>query len=216
MKVNSILRGVAIHFVTTEIPPDLFITDLVHGIQQRYRFFEVPTKASELDPSSGVQFQLGKFRDTIITKLSIYENGFSAEAAADTATVDEFLDDIASWSASEFAVTNKAIDPVSRVYLSSLEVESDIDFSPQLDKLAAVRRTLHEMLTSDGFTIEPYDFNGFSLQVDHQPEPKPLRPSRFAFERRVGRPFSENIYYSEAPLSTQNHLRLLEKLEASF
>lgn len=36
----------------------------------------------------------------------------------------------------------------------------------------------------------------------------------FTIERRAGRPFGENRYFSSAPLRTQDHIRVLEQIEA--
>jgi len=42
------------------------------------------------------------------------------------------------------------------------------------------------------------------------PQPKPMA---FAFERRDGHPFDEALYFSSAPLKTQDHLNCLDDLE---
>jgi hypothetical protein len=40
------------------------------------------------------------------------------------------------------------------------------------------------------------------------------RPNRFTLERRIGLPFSANVFFSQAPLKSGDHLALLEALEA--
>lgn len=217
MEISETLRSVAVRFLTTETPETLFITDLVEGIRNRYSFFEVPRKADEINPQAGIQFQLGRFENALIGKLVIYDQGVSAESPVPTEILDAFLDDLASWTTSEFGVTHRAMEPVPRSYLSSIEVQPTFDFASLFKEVSPLPLALTKMLTDEGFTLPSYEFNGFSLHVDGDTEEtKPLRPGKFVFERRAGRDFSENVYYSEAPTTTANHLRLLELLEASL
>ena len=43
-----------------------------------------------------------------------------------------------------------------------------------------------------------------------------LKPSPFSIERRVNTPFSENTYFSAAPLGTFAHLELLQQFETAL
>jgi hypothetical protein len=40
------------------------------------------------------------------------------------------------------------------------------------------------------------------------------KPSTFSFQRRAGDPFGDNRYWSQAPLPTDEHLKLLNDFEA--
>jgi hypothetical protein len=39
------------------------------------------------------------------------------------------------------------------------------------------------------------------------------RPNRFTLERRIGLPFSTNVFFSQAPLKSGDHFSFLEALE---
>jgi hypothetical protein len=59
----------------------------------------------------------------------------------------------------------------------------------------------------------PYEFQpgGVSLGID--PEEQRIPVPAFSIERREGVAFSENKYFSAAPVSTDTHLALIEEFE---
>lgn len=58
--------------------------------------------------------------------------------------------------------------------------------------------------------VGKFDFQGISLGTNPELSEKPLL---IRFEREVNTVFSENRYFSSAPLETKDHLSLLESLE---
>jgi len=56
-----------------------------------------------------------------------------------------------------------------------------------------------------------YDLSILSIDYDQLTRKHPL--GRFSIQRRDNTPFSENKYFSDAPLPTDVHLRLLEQFE---
>jgi hypothetical protein len=217
VELRAIIRSVVIRFAQTEAPADPFyITGIVEAIRQRYEFFEVPTKVGDLDPKAGVQFLVGRFEGSVIAKMVIYENGISAEGPVNTDVLDKFLDDIFAWTTAEFGVSHQDNSSVRRTYLSGIEVVPDMTLEKWAIPLDELRTTLTSMLTDQGFEIPPYEFNGFSLHMDGaETESMPLRPVRFVFEHRAGHPYGDNVYFSECPTTTDQHLRLLGVLERS-
>jgi hypothetical protein len=54
------------------------------------------------------------------------------------------------------------------------------------------------------------------ISVDHDPLTRKHPIGRFSIQRRDNVPFSEDKYFSDAPLPTDIHLKLLERLEADL
>src|SRR6266851_9266388 len=97
MDLQKIIFGQAIQFIESgelrgsPVP-------LIKAVQDRYGFVEVPQKVAELDFNAGVTFLHGYFKDSLITKFQVYNNGLACEAAADNRYCAEFLDEILDWA----------------------------------------------------------------------------------------------------------------------
>ena len=61
--------------------------------------------------------------------------------------------------------------------------------------------------------VEPLKSSGFILDFDIAQISGKRKPFRFIVDRRVGLKFSENIFYSQAPFKTKDHLKVLASLE---
>ena len=97
-----------------------------------------------------------------------------------------------------------------RAYLSQLFVSTD----KSLEMINSKLKLISEYLSN---TVEQgenvFQLGGISFWPD---QINKVSPAPFTFERTVGVPFSENRYYSAAPLPTDKHLELLDKLESIF
>jgi hypothetical protein len=60
-----------------------------------------------------------------------------------------------------------------------------------------------------GSGIEPF---GIAFSADYSLIPG-MKPAPFRLERRAGLGFDTNLYVSQAPLRTADHIKLLEQLE---
>jgi hypothetical protein len=83
-----------------------------------------------------------------------------------------------------------------------------LDANPALKKIAAVT----ESAVSE-FWHEPVHYEPMSIIIGHDPLTRKHDIASFLLARRAEARFSENKYYSEAPLPTDQHLRLLEEYE---
>ena len=96
-----------------------------------------------------------------------------------------------------------------KAYLSGLHVRSErrlAALNPRLDELASRLKSL--LPTSPGAT--PFEATAITIGPDPDASDK---PGAFRFERAVGAAWSENRYYSQAPLETDVHLEVLNEFE---
>jgi hypothetical protein len=71
----------------------------------------------------------------------------------------------------------------------------------------------HESGTYVKFTQAEYQPSAIHFETDSEGLKTRRRPNRFTLERRVGIPFGGNLFYSQAPMKSADHLSLLGALE---
>lgn len=187
----------------------LYLPDAVSKLVKRYSFVKSPGPEQALP----LTFNIGKFRETQISELSVYNDGLIISSASDTDILDAFLNDFLGWATKEFGVEPMELPKPEKFYESSIVVQSTSDISScalslpnDLDKaLSAAMKSAQ--------IVEPLKSSGFILDFDIAQISGKRKPFRFIVDRRVGLKFSENIFYSQAPFKTKDHLKVLASLE---
>lgn len=214
MELIRPLSSSAVRFVTTPGGiSHVFLPELVKKIQERYQFWQHPKSPEEFDLNSGAKFKTGVFEGTLIDTLSIYRNGLSVEGRADNAKLDAIIDDILAFTGREFNIHFEPSEPLSKGFASAVEVRGDPSIAQKLAAFSPVLERLTLMVAKYGFTITNYEVTGFIAQSEPEAG-EPTAPSRFIFEHRAGTRLDSGVYYSEAPVSTQEHMELLQMIEA--
>ena len=92
-----------------------------------------------------------------------------------------------------------------KIYVSQLNVKCK-------GNLGSLNPGLHliaeELSAAHGTT---FDLAAIELWPD---QTKIVKPVNFSFQRKVGEPLDSGRYWSQAPLPTDKHIELLERLEA--
>jgi len=215
MKLISIEFGQVTWIVDVSMSPgQLYLPEALQKIQARYGFVRAPNLDELLSQQPNVVFEHGKFGDHVIQKLSIHTDGFLANSQAGTDTTERFLDDLVSWSKEEFGAVELDINDSFKVYDSHLVVQLEVDLASQLKFANFVSSQIEKQRESYGLTPSEYVASGFILSADGTPTN--LAPAPFTIERRRGQPFKNNLYITNAPLRTGDHIKLLEDIEASI
>jgi hypothetical protein len=127
---------------------------------------------------------------------------------------DAVLADLAKWVASNFDMDASSVLPTN--YLSQAEVILDSSISEGgfsfLNKLAT---RLTDLLKGYGFSAcPPFETTALFLYYDTTKiTVPPTLALNFSIDRRAGAAFSENKYFSQAPLKTNDHRAMIEELE---
>ena len=93
-----------------------------------------------------------------------------------------------------------------KLYISQVFVSTDKSLEFLNPKLKQISKYLNQYFGKD----KNFQAGGISFWPDQKDRKK---PTPLTFERTLDVPFSENRYYSTAPLPTDKHLELLDKLE---
>jgi hypothetical protein len=202
-------------FVMDEIRPasGLYLPDLVRGIAERYAFSVVPTNY-EILLKEGAKYKGGRLvtegRTIEIRDLGFFNDGALA-VAWNTEDSELVLNDILTWATQNFGLREPLTKPPRR-FTSSVVVE----FGAELDRAMAAFDGLKKDLSSAIGKIYGWDVDIETSRVALAADPSKLPPLTtvdFTIERRAGRPFSENRYFSVATVTTDSHLSLLEAFE---
>jgi len=229
MKIRSVITARAGRYVRasvrdsqslfTNIWGHVYLPDLVRDIKERYGFVGAPQALYELEvsDSSAASFKHGKFvretRSVLIKTLEVYANWVIATTESSTDDADAFLSDLLTWlSGTYFTVTSYSYV----TYYSQLEVVLEANFGTAARFLSSPRSKLAGMLSSYNNLSPPkFEMSGFSLNYDTV-ERKEANWGGFTIERRSGHSYPESVYFTQAPLKTEDHILILSEIEQAL
>ncbi len=182
-------------------------------IVAKFNFAKFPKSIEELDLSKGVEFLEGSSSGYPIQKFVIWSNILVLETRVNTSVSQSIIEEILSWAKEEFGI-NYSSNSIKRFgYISDVTFYSEtpiLDVNPAVNELA---RKCSIALT--GIWQEPVVYEPFTVRVGHDPTGRKNPIAPFLIEHRADIRFSENKYFSEAPLPTDIHWQLLEEYEKS-
>jgi hypothetical protein len=186
--------------------------DFVKGMVERYGFEKFPKTSEEYQqPSTGAVFSLGKVGNIVIENYTVYPRGVVIDTRSSTDDSERVLKDVTEWLCGLSGIDPSADRISRRFYLSQVNFRSQ----KSLDALNPNLRLLADRLTEivSGYAKQRLDFQttGISFQFDVTQGVAYSLPMKI--ERLEGAQFSENKYFSAAPLKTDQHIHLLEEFE---
>lgn len=189
----------------------VYFPELVRAVADRFGFQKYPEKLEDFDLSKGVEFLEGRSGRRPIQKFVIWDNTLVLETTSSTKDSEEILEEILLWGVEKFGI-NYAPNSIPRyAYVSDVTFYSDAPLlvvSPSISYLAnSCTAALSEIWK------EPVHYQPISIRVGHDPTARKFGIAHFSLERRGDVRFSENKYFSEAPLPTDKHWELLEQFE---
>ena len=185
---------------------------IIELLKDNYHFLKYPASPNDLDQNNALVFSQGSFqikKDLVIAvDLSIYQDGVVADTRSSTKETDTFIENTLSLAVKAFGLEYRSEMIRQKLYVSELTVRPKNPLSGLNSGLLAFANKITSLLGEQGTTIyEP-------ASISFWPDPSvTTQQVNFQFERKTNIPFSENRYYSRAPLHTDDHLKLLEEFE---
>ena len=216
IQIRQTLAAKVIRQVTA-VPLTEARADTVKKLQERYHFMKAPITFEELfpsDPTEGIKFLQGSMAregkpPIVVEMLQLLPNLIIVETRTSTDDAEEVLGDYLNHANKDRPDTVRVFGPP--LYSSEVEFSSDIDLTHYAPQLAATVRQLDSLVSSYGAKAPPYQVVSIIVNFDmHNLEG--AVPGFFRIERRSGVPFGENLFYSVAPLKTQDHHEVLRAL----
>lgn len=217
MKLSAIHASKVTAFVEVDdLNPQgkIFPPDMMDAIAARCEFRKSPENFGKEVQPTGAVFEIGRWGDQPISKLTLFRDGIVLETASSTEDTESTLQEMLVWAREEIGIRFEPEMIKRKVFYSNLVVYLNI----QLDSLHSVLAEIAAAISGDttkqinlpmvyrtaGITISP------STLIAKHPT------GAFSIERRIDVPDSENKYFSGAPLRTSEHLALLEKFEKAL
>jgi hypothetical protein len=193
-----------------------YLPDAIKKTVEQFQFVDYPKEASQLfpaDTSQPINFRHGKVviddRVVVIDWLQIYVAGIQVATQTNTTNALAALDHIADWGVREFGLT---LEPVkSPGFFSQLNIRFEKplpELFPQFKPIARELSAKHP----DFLSFRP-EFELGALQFVYEAKAN-FNPVPFRLERATNVNFAENLYLSDAPLATDDHIKVLEDFEA--
>ncbi|HKM47171.1 MAG TPA: hypothetical protein VJX69_06265 [Terriglobales bacterium] len=215
MKLSAVILARVLAYVeSSDLNPrgKVYYPDIVQALVDRYNFQKFPQTLEEFDETKGVEFHEGRAGNKVIQKFVIWNTLLVLETRSSTDDSKQILEEMLSWGTEKFGLNYSPGMIKHFAYISDLTFYSDVpllDVSPPLTRLAAsASQSLSEIWQ------EPIHYESVSLSVGHDPMARKYGIAPFTITRRAEAKFSENKYFSEAPLPTDVHIRFLEQYEA--
>ena len=187
--------------------------DAVGPIAQRYDFKAYPAKLEDFDVGDkGAIFSAGRLGEIVIAELKIYSGLVFVETLSSTEDSRKVILDLLDWGKAELGLTvdDKVIQHWA--YVSQVTFFSEIPLLRALSPPLANLSTKISDFVSEIFA-EPFAYHPLNYVVGHDPAARKNGIASFTIQQRANVQFSENKFFSEAPLPTEVHLRFLRELE---
>jgi hypothetical protein len=189
----------------------LYQPEAIAKLVQRYMFAKYP---SIDDLTKNVRpFAIGKFKDIQINEFSIYNDGIIVSSASNSNILDEFIDDLFGWAREEFGLVPTLEAVHEKTYESSMIVKAESDISKVVAPSAAAIAAVNKAYGSDRYPAVELAYSGFVFSVDGTTFPGVKKPNKLIVDKRLNMPVDQNLFYSQAPLPTDDHFDLLRTFE---
>jgi len=183
---------------------------LVRRLVEDFQFSRYPNDFSNPHQNSQT-FEHGVL-DEVAFDLTIYNDGVMITSRSSTDSVIKIYENMMNWAKMEFSFSLHQTHSVSIMYESALTFKSEKNVLAPLDAYENAANQISKTLRLTSNWGVMFDNFGFALGADDS-ETRGLRPTMFRLERRAGLEFNSNLYFSTAPVRTQDHVKIIQEIE---
>ncbi len=189
-----------------------YLPDAVDRLVKRYRFADYPKSIKEMKTEFGsVRFSHGEYNNSVVDSFQIFQGGLVAEGKISTKILDEFLEDFVGFAKQEYDLEITDLVESRKFYESRIVCQLNFDIEDRFNFFSEMMTSITDSLMSYGVKTSKYQPIGLSFHADPSKVEDIYKPRVFSIEKRIGLPYDKNIYYSSAPLKTDDHIALLTK-----
>ena len=214
MNLSSVILARTLAYIETfDLSPKgkIYYPDLARALVERYGFQKFPQSIEQFDEQNGVEFVEGKWKGTVIQKFTIFTNLLTLETRSSTDESRQILEDILEWGVRKFQLNYKPEMISHFAYVSALTFFSEVPLLNANQPILNLADRTSQLVSE--IWKEPVQYHGLNVAIGHDPLSRKYGIAAFYITRRADTKFSDNKYFSEAPLPTNAHMELLEMYE---
>jgi hypothetical protein len=217
MQLSAVILARVLAYIETadlDARGAVFFPELIRKLVHKFEFQKFPTTFEATDEDKGVDFLEGRWDGVTVDKLTIFRGALVLDTSASTSHSERIVEEALAWASTECGLSYKPGMIVRKQYLSNVMFYSKIRL---VDAHTAILKLQKGISKSVSIAFgQPLSYDITHLGFDFDKTKTPLVTAAFSIQRRGNALFSENKYYSEAPLQTDVHLKLLEQFEADL
>jgi hypothetical protein len=215
MKLSAIVIARALAFIDfNEVLSggNIYLPDVSKILALEFGFQKVPTKPEEFNMGDGVEFKLGRNKTVVIERLVIFYGLVLLETKATTEISQKMLLEVFRTVFDKMNISFSEELIKRWAFISFLTFHTDF---PLLAQYSDPLKSLAQKTTKavSHFFKEDLEYEPLEIKIGHDTNLRKNDIASFLIQRHAGTHFSENKYYSEAPLPTDLHWKLLEEFE---
>ena len=214
MQLSGVTLARVLAFIElTDLNPKgtLYYPDLVQALVEKLRFMKYPQTIEEFDEQKGVEFAGGTWAGISVEKTTLYNNGILLDTRSSTDDSERILGELLEWATGQFKLHYRPEMIRRKAYVSNFTFNSDLPLLCPTTALTRLSRDLAKGVEESRST--QFDFQPTRIDIDFDRSQLQVAMAPLTIQRRSTAPFSDNKYFSEAPLRTQTHIDLVEKYE---
>jgi hypothetical protein len=190
--------------------------ELIDLVRSKYEFQTFPNTTPGTGPLPIITFVGGKFASNgdsfAITQLAMTQEG-DVVVAVTTEQAALVLDDLVKLLDDNLGFRLKTAHKIKR-YLSNIVVEFDQGLEECIAQLSEIGNAINRLRPGlQAFSIKRLAFGAEAVTQTNDPLAA-IEMADFLIERRQGSRYEANRYFCSAPMTTRDHLRALEEIEA--
>jgi hypothetical protein len=190
---------------------------VIDEIATRYGFTIVPKITTREDMSkNGLHFGMGRSEHNtlpfLVTDFIIYNDGLVA-VAEKTGLAEAFLDELFLWTKNDFGF-REITSGIRKLYASTIIVDFESPISALISGYERIAKIVTANTTSIMIETPLLQFSRIDFEADKRElKDGQVALPKFILERRAGVGFSQERFFSVAPMHTNNHLNVLSEIE---
>jgi hypothetical protein len=215
VKLSAIIQARVLAFVEMyDLDPKgrVFPPEMLQQISKYGNFAKAP-QVAELDEQKGIEFQMGKIGDTVVDALKLYNTLLVLETHSNTTSSKLALENLLEWGKQQLGLRYEPGMIRHWAYVSILTFYSESNILALANNPAAKLATKVTGAVSEIWK-QPLTFEARAMSISHDPMLLKNGIASFLISPRGDTPYTENKFYSEAPLPTDMHIKFLEEFEA--